>query len=128
MLSLDDRSKADEEDGEEEDVSRETPQQRQLEQKRRSIRELHDKAKATLALPKSEPSNPDGEINIKTEDSITPQDDVWQWLEEYNPNQPVVAIEANDRDSEAAVALLRRQCPGPGGLLSQTIMEESSSE
>ena len=63
---------------------------------------------------------------VKAEDAILgPQDDVWQWLEEFNPKQPAVAIEPDGLD---AGVLLRTPSTRPGGLLALTIMEESSSD
>ncbi|CAK7267939.1 hypothetical protein SEPCBS119000_002802 [Sporothrix epigloea] len=53
------------------------------------------------------------------------QDDVWQWLQEFNPAKPTMAI---DTDGENTAALLKRTSAQPGGLLALTIMEESSSE
>ncbi|CAK7217876.1 hypothetical protein SBRCBS47491_003313 [Sporothrix bragantina] len=65
-------------------------------------------------------------VAVKTEDAIlSPQDDVWQWLEEFNPKQPAVAVEQYGGDT---AALLKKPSARPGGLLALTIMEESSSE
>lgn len=127
-LDADADADAESDDGREEDVDKTSSRSTQLPPKRRPAGQLHDKARATLPLPKSAAITP--AVVVKTEDTITPQDDVWQWLEEYNPNQPVVTSKEDGGSSggAAGAALLRKQSPGPGGLLSLTIMEESSSE
>ncbi|EPE09660.1 hypothetical protein F503_07436 [Ophiostoma piceae UAMH 11346] len=53
------------------------------------------------------------------------QDDVWQWLEEFNPRQPAVAVDSSNNFTDAPSPLQRQR---PPGLLSLTILEESSSE
>ncbi|OAA64614.1 hypothetical protein SPI_03261 [Niveomyces insectorum RCEF 264] len=62
-------------------------------------------------------------------------EDVWLWLEEFNTRQPAAAAtnpgNNNNNDSSATAALQKQkqtQKQRPGGLLSMTIMEESSSE
>ncbi|KIH88652.1 hypothetical protein SPBR_07662 [Sporothrix brasiliensis 5110] len=120
-------SDADADDGLEADGGKISPVGKQSWQKQRPARQLSDKALASLFLPKSAAVITPPAV-VKTEDSTTPRDDVWQWLEEYNPNQPIVAGEGDGGGSDASASLLRTQSPGPRGVLSLTIMEESSSE
>lgn len=134
VLRLDESVEADadadaesEEEEYDEEVDRASSRISQLPPKSRPTRQLSGKARETLSLPKKEVIT-EPVVVVKTEDSITPKDEVWQWLEEYNPSQPVVAVERDDGSGDTSAALLRKQSPGPGGLLSLTIMEESSSE
>lgn len=125
-------AEADAESGEEEDhdekVDRASSRISQLSSKGQPTRQLGEKARETLSFPKREAITEPAVVVVKTEDSITPKDEVWQWLEEYNPTQSVVAPESDGRSGDTSAALLRKQSPRPGGLLSLTIMEESSSE
>ncbi len=69
------------------------------------------------------PAGPQPQISFKAKDRAEPQDDVWQWLEEFNPRRPEVGV-----GSSSDVSLQTKQALRPGGLLSVTILEESSSE
>ncbi|KAL1900252.1 hypothetical protein Sste5346_002563 [Sporothrix stenoceras] len=131
VLRLDESAEAgaewEEDEDYEEGADRASSQISQSPPKSRPARQLGEKARETLSLPKKEDIT-EPTVVVKTEDSITPKDEVWQWLEEYNPSQPVVALETHGEGGDTSASLLRKQSPGPGGLLSLTIMEESSSE
>ncbi|CAK7208321.1 hypothetical protein SCUCBS95973_000062 [Sporothrix curviconia] len=135
VLSLDEKARAaaaaEEGEGEEElesEDSREESLQRS-QQLKKTGRQMRSVRRPALLPPRpaARPASVEGPVvAVKTEDAIlSPQDDVWQWLEEYNPKQPNVAMEPDGGD---AAALLKKPGSQPGGLLALTIMEESSSE
>ncbi|CAK7204155.1 hypothetical protein SEUCBS139899_006909 [Sporothrix eucalyptigena] len=131
VLRLDENANAEKsDDDQEEDVAEPSSSRAQLQHERppKAPRQLRTISQPALLPSQTAYTSPAGlpPPIIKTEDAIlTPQDDVWQWLEEFNPKQPAVAMEPDALDT---AVLLQKQSSQPGGLLSLTILEESSSE
>lgn len=83
-------------------------------------------SRSAVTAPSTAPTTTSTSRLLKMEDdkSDIVQDEVWQWLEEFNPGQPTVAADNNNLADAPPPPLKQR----PPGLLSLTILEESSSE
>ncbi|CAK7264042.1 hypothetical protein SEPCBS57363_000870 [Sporothrix epigloea] len=89
-------------------------------------RQLPSTSHPALSPPRPAAAPAPFEVSVLPVDTVSgSQDDVWKWLQEFNPTKPTMATETEGGD---AADILEKTSAQPGGLLALTILEESTSE